>query len=42
MIAHVRLKLDLGGGVVPDSLRNTEGVKVKRYVSLHRGEGGQK
>ena len=28
------------GRVVPDSLRYvTQGGKVKRYVSLHRGEG---
>ena len=39
MIAYVRLQLD-GTGVVPDSLRNTgKGGKLKRYVSLHRGEG---
>ena len=41
MIACVKLKSDLGGGgVIPNPLRKTgEGVKSKRYVSLHRGEG---
>ena len=39
--------LDLGGGVLMgslhDFLRNIEGgAKLKRYVSLHKGKGGQK
>ena len=35
-------ELNLGGGGVPDSLRDKgEEIKLKRYVSLHRG-GGQK
>ena len=44
MIACLRLNSDLGeGGVTPNLLRNTGGgVKSKCYVSLHRGEGGQK
>ena len=55
MVACVRLKLDLGGGVkLNDSLRNRGGsklkcngllyrggAKLKRYVSLHMGEGVQ-
>ena len=38
MIASMGLRLDLGRGRY--SLRNTGlGVKLKRYVSLHRAEG---
>ena len=35
-------EINLGGGV-PDSLRDKgEQIKLKRYVSLHRGGGGSK
>ena len=36
----MRLKLDLGGGGDSFMIRYvTQGVKLKRYVLLHRGEG---
>ena len=44
MIACLRLKSDLGGGGGKLQIRYVTqgGVKSKCYVSLHRGEGGQK
>ena len=41
-VYFMKMKLDLGGGgLIRNSLRNKEGVKQKRYVPLHKGEGAR-